>query len=77
MHAIETPFVKYEQQDHDAGSHAGGKPDDIDRRIQLVPGQVNVLRASKSNDYDFIQRVICLIRYKWMSGYRTVEERQA
>jgi len=28
------------QQDHDAGRHTGGKPDNIDRRIQLVPGQV-------------------------------------
>lgn len=37
MHAVKALFVKYKQQDHDAGGHAGGKPENIQEAIGPVP----------------------------------------
>jgi len=40
MHAVEALFVKYKQQNHDAGRHAGGEPENIQEAVGPVPVHV-------------------------------------
>jgi hypothetical protein len=53
MHRVETLFVEREQQDHDAGGQAGGKPENIQEAISPIPVQIPERRLQVDPKHNF------------------------